>query len=412
MSRRVVVTGMGALTPLGNDRDAFIKGLNNSEVGIVKITHFDSEPTGITVAGEVKDFDPTKRIERKIAKRMDPFSQYALYTAIEAMEQANFKDEDLDPYQVGVIYGSGIGGLTTIQDQVIKMNNKGPRRVSPLFVTNSITNMAAGNISMYFNAKNTSQAIVTACASANNAIGNAFHHIKNGYADVMITGGTEASINEIGIAGFAALTALSSSEDRLRASIPFDKDRNGFVMGEGAATLILEEYEHAKARGANIIAEVIGYGMTSDAFHMTQPDPEGQGAIRAMQMAMNEGEINAQDIDYINAHGTSTHANDSAESKAIESIFKDNDHYKVSSTKSMTGHLLGAAGAIEAVATIAALQNNLMPVNVGLQTKDPEVNIPLVTEDNRRATVNYALSNSFGFGGHNAVIAFRGEDID
>ncbi|ABJ67918.1 beta-ketoacyl-ACP synthase II [Pediococcus pentosaceus] len=407
MGRRVVVTGMGALTPLGNDRESFIQGLNSSKVGIDKITHFDAELTGITVAGEVKDFDPTVRIERKIAKRMDAFSQYALYSAVEAMEQADFKEGELDPYQVGVIYGSGIGGLTTIQEQVIKMDHKGPRRVSPLFVTNSITNMAAGNISMYFNAKNTSQAIVTACASANNAIGNAFHHIKNGYADVMITGGSESSINEIGIAGFASLTALTASEDRLRASIPFDKDRNGFVMGEGAATLILEDYDHAKARGANILAEIVGYGMTSDAFHMTQPDPEGRGAIRAMQMAMDEGGIKANDIDYINAHGTSTHANDSAESKAIESIFTENDHYKVSSTKSMTGHLLGAAGAIEAVATIAALQNGIMPVNVGLETKDPEVNIPLVTEDNRKASVNYALSNSFGFGGHNAVLAFK-----
>lgn len=407
MGRRVVVTGMGALTPLGNDRESFIQGLNSSKVGIDKITHFDAELTGITVAGEVKDFDPTVRIERKIAKRMDAFSQYALYSAVEAMEQADFKEGELDPYQVGVIYGSGIGGLTTIQEQVIKMDHKGPRRVSPLFVTNSITNMAAGNISMYFNAKNTSQAIVTACASANNAIGNAFHHIKNGYADVMITGGSESSINEIGIAGFASLTALTASEDRLRASIPFDKDRNGFVMGEGAATLILEDYDHAKARGANILAEIVGYGMTSDAFHMTQPDPEGRGAIRAMQMAMDEGGIKANDIDYINAHGTSTHANDSAESKAIESIFTENDHYKVSSTKSMTGHLLGAAGAIEAVATIAALQNGIMPVNIGLETKDPEVNIPLVTEDNRKASVNYALSNSFGFGGHNAVLAFK-----
>ena len=407
MGRRVVVTGMGALTPLGNDRESFIQGLNSSKVGIDKITHFDAELTGITVAGEVKDFDPTVRIERKIAKRMDAFSQYALYSAVEAMEQADFKEGELDPYQVGVIYGSGIGGLTTIQEQVIKMDHKGPRRVSPLFVTNSITNMAAGNISMYFNAKNTSQAIVTACASANNAIGNAFHHIKNGYADVMITGGSESSINEIGIAGFASLTALTASEDHLRASIPFDKDRNGFVMGEGAATLILEDYDHAKARGANILAEIVGYGMTSDAFHMTQPDPEGRGAIRAMQMAMDEGGIKANDIDYINAHGTSTHANDSAESKAIESIFTENDHYKVSSTKSMTGHLLGAAGAIEAVATIAALQNGIMPVNVGLETKDPEVNIPLVTEDNRKASVNYALSNSFGFGGHNAVLAFK-----
>ncbi len=408
--KRVVVTGMGAVTPIGNDVESFLQNLFDSKVGIDKITKFDSEPTGITVAGEVKDFEATKRVDKKFAKRNDLFSTYALYSAKEAMEMAGLDDSNIDPEDLGVIYGSGIGGLTTIQDQVIKMHDKSPKRVSPLFVPDSIINMAAGNISIAFNAQNTSQAIVTACSSATNAIGNAFEYIKQGKAKAIITGGTEASVNEIGIAGFASLTALSKAEDPKRASIPFDKDRNGFVMGEGSATLILEDYDHAKARGAKIIAEIVGYGTTSDAYHMTAPDPEGKGAARAMQQAIDEAEIPASQIDYVNAHGTSTHANDSAEAKAISQVFAGNDHLKVSSTKGMTGHLLGAAGAIEAVAVIGALQRNQMPVNVGVANQDDECNVTLVDESNNHAEVNYAISNSFGFGGHNAVIAFRGSE--
>lgn len=410
MERRVVVTGMGAVTPLGNDVPSFLQGIRDSKVGIDKITHFDAEPTGITVAAEVKDFDPKDRIDRKLAKRMDPFSQYAMYSALEAWENAGFGEDDIDPDELGVIYGSGIGGLTTIQEQVTKMNDKGPKRVSPLFVTNSITNMAAGNISIQFNAQNTSQAVVTACSSGANAIGNAFEHIRSGKAEVMIAGGTEASINEIGIAGFAALTALSAEPDPKRASIPFDKDRNGFVMGEGAATLILEDLEHAKKRGANIIAEITGYGTTSDAYHMTQPNPEGKGAVKAMQMAIRESDLTPEDVDYINAHGTSTVANDKAESAAIKTLFGNNNHYSVSSTKSMTGHALGAAGALEAVATIGALQSGILPENVGLQNEDPDCNVPLVRKPNQKADVKFAISNSFGFGGHNAVLAFRRVD--
>ena len=406
MKKRVVVTGMGVLAPNGNSRDEFIEALKASKLGIAPITHFDAEPTGISVAGELKDFDVTKRIAKKTAKRMDLFSQYALYTAIEAMEQANFKD-NLDSNRIGVMYGSGIGGLTTIHEQVIKMNQKGPKRVSPLFVTNSITNMAAGNISIYFNAQNTSQAIVTACASANNAIGNAYRYIKDGYAEVMITGGSEASINEIGIAGFAALTALSTESDPTKASIPFDAKRNGFVMGEGSATLILEEYEHAKARHANILAEIIGYGTTSDAFHITQPNPKGIGAKKAMEDAINEAKITTSDIDYINAHGTSTPANDSAEAAAIADLMQDNNHYKVSSTKSMTGHLLGAAGAVEAVACVAALDDGFYPENIGLTQIDDQVQIPIVNKPGLKGNIKYALSNSLGFGGHNAVLLFK-----
>ncbi|MDH5104697.1 beta-ketoacyl-ACP synthase II [Lentilactobacillus diolivorans] len=407
---RVVVTGMGAVTPLGNDVDSFLTNLLNSKVGINKITKFDAEATGISVAGEVKDFDAMKRLDRKTAKRNDLFVNYALYSAHEAMEMAGLNEDNIKPEELGVIYGSGIGGLTTIQEQVIKMHDKGPKRVSPLFVPNSIVNMAAGDISIAFKARNTSQAIVTACSSGTNAIGNAFEYIKEGKAEAMIAGGTEASVNEIGISGFAAITALSKTEDPMKASIPFDKDRNGFVMGEGSGTLVLESYDHAKARGAKILAEIVGYGTTSDAYHMTAPDPVGTGAKRAMQMAIDEAEIDATDVDYINAHGTSTHANDSAESKAINAVFSKNDHVKVSSTKGMTGHALGAAGAIEAVATIGAIQRNQMPVNVGVVNQDEECDVDLVDDTNKKTTVNYAISNSFGFGGHNAVIAFKGCD--
>ncbi|GEP19233.1 beta-ketoacyl-ACP synthase II [Pediococcus argentinicus] len=407
MEKRVVVTGMGAVTPLGNDLNTFLDGIYGSKLGIAPITHFDASTTGITVAGEVKDFDPIQRIDKKLAKRMDRFSQFGLYATTEAMEDAGLGQGDYDPEQLGVIYGSGIGGLTTIQEQVIKMHTKGPKRVSPLFVTNSIGNMVAGNISIAFNAQNTSQVIVTACASGTNAIGNAFEHIKNGKAEIMITGGSEASINEIGIAGFASLTALSTSEDPTHASMPFDKNRGGFVMGEGGGTLILESLEHAQQRGAKIYGEIVGYGSTSDAYHMTQPDPEGAGAIRAMQQALDEGNVTASDVQYVNAHGTGTVANDSGEAKAIKKVFEKDSQVKVSSTKGMTGHLLGAAGAIEAIATIGSFKRDCLPVNVGVFDQDPECEVELVNEQNADCKVNYALSNSFGFGGHNAVLAFK-----
>ncbi|WP_119326213.1 beta-ketoacyl-ACP synthase II [Companilactobacillus musae] len=405
---RVVVTGMGIVSPIGNDIDNFMKNLFASKNGISKITKFDASKTGITVAGEVKEFDPLIRLDRKFAKRNDLFCSYALYSAKEAMEMSGLNETNIQPEELGVIYGSGIGGLTTIQNQVIKMYDKGVKRVSPLFVPNSIINMAAGNISIAFNAKNTSQGIVTACSSGTNAIGDAYEYIKQGKATALIAGGTEASINEMGISGFASLTALSREKDPLKASIPFDKNRTGFVLGEGAATIVLEDYKHAKNRGAKILAEVVGYGTTSDAYHMTAPNPDGEGAARAMVQAIAEAEISEKDIDYINAHGTSTAANDSAESKAINKVFVNNNHLKVSSTKGMTGHALGAAGAIEAVASILSIKNNQMPVNVGLMQQDDECNIELVNEDNKKAEINYVMSNSFGFGGHNAVIIFRG----
>lgn len=412
MQHRVVITGIGAVSPMGNDAKSFLDSVFASKTGIAPITHFDSSNTGVTLAAEVKDFDPLQRLDKKVSKRMDDFSRYAVYSAMEAMEQAGLKKGEYDPKELGVIYGSGIGGLTTIQQQAIKMSKKGPGRVSPFFVPNSIINMAAGNISINLDARNTSQAIVTACASGTNAIGDAFERIQYGKAKMMITGGSEASVNELGISGFAALSALSTAENVEDGSMPFDKDRNGFVMGEGAGTLVLEDLEHAKARGANILGEIVGYGTNSDAYHLTAPRPDGSGAMDAMKLALEDAGISTKDVDYVNAHGTSTHANDSAESKAIASVFSDNDHIKVSSTKGMTGHALGAAGSLEAVIMVGALQRQQMPVNVGLKNKDPEVEVDLVNEDNKKAPVNYEISNSFGFGGHNAVLAFKKYEDD
>ena len=329
-----------------------------------------------------------------------------MYSAAEAMEQAGLTAADaIDSERLAVIYGSGIGGLTTIEAQVIKMHTKGPKRVSPLFVPNSIVNMVVGNIAMQFNAQNTSQAIVTACASATNAIGDAYEYLKQGKADAVITGGAEASVNQIGIAGFAALTALSKASDPNKASLPFDQNRQGFVMGEGAGTLVLETLEHAQARGAKILGEIVGYGTTSDAYHMTAPRPDGAGAKRAMQQAIDEAGITPSDVDYINAHGTATAANDSAEAQAINDLF--DCHTQVSSTKGMIGHLLGAAGAVEAIATIGALQRNQLPVNIGCMQQDSACPVNLVNEATAKTAATYALSNSFGFGGHNAVVAFK-----
>lgn len=399
---------MGAVTPVGNDTATFLKNIFAGKIGFNKISKFDASETGITIAGEVKDFDPKLRVGKKAAKRMDLFSQYAVDSAIAAVEQAGINSENTDEYDMGVIYGSGIGGLTTIQEQVTKMNKKGPQRVSPLFVPTSIVNMAAGNIALQFKAKNICTAIVTACSSGTNAIGEAYRQIKEGRAKVMLTGGSEASVNEIGIAGFAALTALSKETDPTRASLPFDEDRSGFVMGEGGATLVLESLEHAQERGAKVLGEIVGYGSTCDAFHMTSPDPTGEGAARAMQEAISEAGVTPKEVGYINAHGTATHANDSGEAKAINRVFGVDSPVKVSSTKSMTGHLLGAAGAIEAVITVAALAQGQLPANVGLKKQDPECTVNVVTENAESAPeLEYAISNSLGFGGHNAVLAFR-----
>lgn len=399
---------MGAVAPNGNGIQEFISNSFAGKVGIKAIKKFDSKPTGITVAGEIDDFDPNDVIGKKAAHRMDLYSQYALQSAIEAMEMAEINETNTKPVDMGVIYGSGIGGLTTIQEQIIKMHDKGPKRVSPMFVPMSIANMAAGNISIHFNAQNICTSIVTACATGTNAIGEAFRQVKEGRAKVMIAGGSEASVNEIGIAGFAALTALSQATDPLKASLPFDKARQGFVLGEGGATLVLEDLEHAQKRGANILGEIVGYGATSDAYHITSPDPTGAGAARAMELAIKEAGVSPSEISYINAHGTATHANDEGESKAINQVFGSDSHVRVSSTKGMTGHLLGAAGAIEAVLTVVALQNGQLPLNIGCFNQDPKCSVNLVTAENSDASnARYAISNSFGFGGHNAVLAFK-----
>ena len=405
---RVVITGMGAIAPNGNGLNNFVNNTLAGKVGIKKITKFDAEPTGIAVAGEVDDFDPKAVVGKKAARRMDLYSQYAVQTAIEALEMAGINKENTKPEDLGVIYGSGIGGLTTIQEQIIKMHDKGPKRVSPMFVPMAIANMAAGNIAIRANAQNICTSIVTACATGTNSIGEAYRQIKEGRAQAMIAGGSEASVNEIGISGFASLNALSTTTDPLKTSKPFDRDRNGFVLGEGGGALILESLGHAQERGAKIIGEVVGYGATGDAYHITAPDPEGKGAARAMQQAIDEAGIKPEDVDYINAHGTATHANDSGEALAINKVFGKESKVLVSSTKGMTGHLLGAAGAIEAVITVAALQQGKLPMNVGCENQDEECQVNLVNKDNQdMPTAQYALSNSFGFGGHNAVLAFR-----
>lgn len=404
---RVVVTGLGAVTPVGNTANDFLDGIFNSQVGIAPITKFDATETGVTVAGEVKNFDPAARVGKRESSKMDLFSQYAVHATGEALENAGLADGVDNPDRFGVIMGNGIGGLTTIEEQVIKMHDKGPQRVSPMFVPNAIPNMVSGNVSMRYGAKGINYTLSTACASATNAIGEAFWRIQSGKYDVMVTGGSEATVNEMGISGFAALTALSTESNPLEASKPFDVNRHGFVMGEGSGILVLESLEHAQARGAEIIAEVVGYGANSDAYHLTSPTPDGSGPAGSVKLALQDAGIQASDIDYVNAHGTATGANDAAESKAMELVFGKNG-VLVSSTKGMTGHLLGAAGAIEAIAAIGALVREQLPVNVGVTEQDPETaGVTLVNDDNKFVAPNYVLSANYGFGGHNAAVIFK-----
>ncbi|OJG72277.1 beta-ketoacyl-acyl-carrier-protein synthase II [Enterococcus quebecensis] len=408
MMKRVVITGMGAVTPLGNTVKEYWQNLVNGKLGIDKITKFDSEDTGVALAGEVKEFDPSDVLDRKEQKRMDLFSQYGLVAAMEAWNMSGLTHETIDPKRFGVIVGSGIGGMTTLQDQVRVMDKKGAKRVTPFFVPMVIANMASGNISIKLGAKGPSQTIVTACASATNAIGEAFRTIKYGLADVMITGGTEATICEIGIAGFAALSALNTTEDPSRASIPFDKERHGFVMGEGAGMLMLEELEHAQKRGATILGEIVGYGSNCDASHMTAPLKDGSGAADAIELALAEASIDASAVGYVNAHGTSTPANDAAETAALKRVFGERAYdIPISSTKSMTGHLLGAAGGIEAIACVKTLQEGIAHPTVGYKEADPECDLDYVTDGSRNVQAEYAISNSFGFGGHNGVICMK-----
>ncbi|MBK4839958.1 beta-ketoacyl-acyl-carrier-protein synthase II [Enterococcus faecium] len=385
-----------------------MNSLKEGTNGIAPITKFDASETGITLAGEVKDFPYDKYFIKKDSKRMDMFSIYGIYAALEAMEMSGLDKEKMNQDRFGVIIGSGIGGLPTIENQVIRLHEKGAKRVSPMFVPMAIANMATGNIALRVGAKGICTAIVTACASGTNSIGEAFRNIKHGYSDVILAGGTEATICEMGIAGFAALTALSESTDPNRGSIPFDENRNGFVMGEGAGVLVLESLEHAQARGAKIYGEIVGYGANCDAYHMTAPTPDGSGASKAMKFAMEEAGVQPEQVGYINAHGTSTPANDQAEAKAIQIALGENfrDTY-VSSTKSMTGHLLGAAGGIEALATLLALEHQFIPPTINVEKQDPEIDLTVVKNESKPASFTYAMSNSLGFGGHNAVLCMK-----
>ena len=368
MKTRVVVTGMGAITPIGNDVESFWQGLKDKTVGIGPITYFDTTDYKCKLAAEVKGFDPKQYMDAKAARRMEAFSQFAVAASKEALEQSGIDMEKEDPYRVGVCVGSGIGSLQAMEKDVKKLNEKGPSRVNPLLVPLMISNMAAGNVAIQFGLKGKCFNVVTACATGTHSIGEAFRSIQYGEADVMVAGGAEASITPIGIAGFTSLTALNTTEDASRASIPFDEDRNGFVMGEGAGVVVLESLEHAKARGANILAEVVGYGATCDAFHITSPAEDGSGAARAMENAMEDAGITAEDIDYVNAHGTSTHHNDLFETKAIRLALGDHaEKVKINSTKSMIGHLLGAAGGVEFITCVKSIQDGFVHATVGLE---------------------------------------------
>ena len=407
MSRRVVVTGMGAITPVGLNVNDFWSSLKEGKHGFGTITKFDSTDYKCHVAAEVKDFDAKAYMDPKTARRMELFCQYAVAAAKEAIEDSGLDMEKEDPYMAGCAVGSGIGSLQAIEREYDKLINRGPSRVNPLLVPLMISNMAAGNVSIQFGLKGKSINVVTACATGTNCIGEAFRTIQYGDADVMVAGGTESSITPIGVAGFCALTALSSVDDPDHCSLPFDKNRSGFVMGEGAGVVVLEELEHAKKRGAHIYAEVIGYGCTSDAYHITSPAEDGQGAAGAMLAAVKDGGITPEDITYINAHGTATHHNDLFETRAIKLAF--GDHAKdihVNSTKSMVGHLLGAAGAVEFVACVKEMEEGFIHKTVGYETPDEEMDLDYCKESYREE-VPYALSNSLGFGGHNASILLK-----
>ena len=407
MKRRVVITGMGAITPIGNTVDEFWNSIKEQKVGIGPITKFDTTDYKVKIAAEVKDFVAKDRMDFKAAKRMEAFSQYAVVASKEAFENAGLDMEKEDPFRVGVIIGSGIGGMNTLETEHGKLLERGPSRVSPMFIPMMISNMAAGNVAIALGLKGKCTNVVTACATGSHCIGDAFRAIQYGDAEVMLAGGTESAVCPTGVAGFTALTALSSSEDPKRASIPFDKDRNGFVMGEGAGVLVLEELEHAKARGAKILAEIVGYGATCDAFHITSPAEDGSGAGTAMKFALNDAGVEASEVTYINAHGTSTHHNDLFETRAIKMAF--GEHAKnlyINSTKSMIGHLLGAAGGVEAIVCVKSLQEGYIHPTVNSKEADEECDLNYVFGAPVQKDFKYAISNSLGFGGHNASLLF------
>lgn len=407
MSRRVVVTGLGAVTPIGNNVDDFWASVKAGKIGFDHITKFDTTDYKCHIAAELKDFNPQDFMDRKAAKRMEPFSQYAVAAAKQAIDDSGLDIEKEDPYMVGCAIGSGIGSLQAMERETQKLHEKGPNRVNPLLVPLMICNMAAGNVSIQFGLKGKSINDVTACATGTNTIGEAYRSIQYGEADVMVAGGTEGSVCPIGIAGFTALTALSTVDDPAKCSLPFDKNRSGFVMGEGAGVVILEELEHAKARGAKIYAEVVGYGCSSDAYHITSPQEDGAGAARAMTNAMSDAGVTPADVKYINAHGTGTHHNDLFETRAIKLAFGDEvANLKINSTKSMIGHLLGAAGAVEFITCVKEIQDGFIHKTVGYETPDEEIDLNYC-KDSYEEPVEYALSNSLGFGGHNASILLK-----
>lgn len=407
MSRRVVVTGLGAVTPIGNNVDDFWASVKAGKIGFDHITKFDTTDYKCHIAAELKDFNPQDFMDRKAAKRMEPFSQYAVAAAKQAIDDSGLDIEKEDPYMVGCAIGSGIGSLQAMERETQKLYEKGPNRVNPLLVPLMICNMAAGNVSIQFGLKGKSINDVTACATGTNTIGEAYRSIQYGEADVMVAGGTEGSVCPIGIAGFTALTALSTVDDPAKCSLPFDKNRSGFVMGEGAGVVILEELEHAKARGAKIYAEVVGYGCSSDAYHITSPQEDGAGAARAMTNAMSDAGVTPADVKYINAHGTGTHHNDLFETRAIKLAFGDEAaNLKINSTKSMIGHLLGAAGAVEFITCVKEIQDRFIHKTVGYETPDEEIDLNYC-KDSYEEPVEYALSNSLGFGGHNASILLK-----
>jgi 3-oxoacyl-[acyl-carrier-protein] synthase II len=406
---RVVVTGLGAVTPLGNSVPEYWRAICEGRSGVGPITRFDPKRLDCRIAAEVKGFDPLKVIEKKELKKLDLFIQYAIAAGVEAVESAKIDFSQMDPTRAGALIGSGIGGILSVLEWHKVLLEKGPSRVSPFFVPSLIVNMASGQLSIRYKLKGPNSSVVTACATGNHAIGDAFRIIQRGEADLMVAGGSEAIIDELPIGGFAQMKALSTRNDEpTRASRPFDADRDGFVPGEGAGVVVIESLEHARRRGARIHAEIVGYGMTADAYHMTAPDPDGDGAVRAMAGALRDGGLRPEDVGYVNAHGTSTPYNDKTETLAIKQVFGEHARrLAVSSTKSMTGHLLGAAGGIETIATVLALQHGLLPPTINYEIPDPECDLDYVPNAARKAEVDAAISNGFGFGGTNATLAFR-----
>ena len=407
--RRVVITGLGALAPNGNSVPEYWDALISGTSGIDHITYFDTENLSVKIAGELSNFNPEDYFDKKEIRKLDPFTIYHLISSIEAISNSGINEDNLDLNRVGVMIGSGVGGIQTLEDQHGTYKSRGQRRVSPFFVPRMIANIAAGNLAIKYGFKGPNQTVISACASGTDAIGLASRIIKYGDADVMITGGTEASITGLTISGFANIKALSTQNDTPKtASKPFDAMRDGFVLGEGSASIVLEELTHARKRNANILGELVGYGSTDDAFHITQPSAGGEGAIRAMKNAVLDANLSLNDVDYINAHGTSTPFNDKTESAAITSLFGEHTQkLKVSSTKSMIGHALGASGALEAVACILAINHNILPPTINYKDSDPECNLDYVANNSQKSEVNIAMSNSFGFGGHNGVILLK-----